>query len=112
MSKKKSGYTARGVAASKKKTNGKQIAAIIAIILLILMYLATLITAIFDTTASGFLFRASLIATFTIPLITWVYIWMYGKLSQKHTMADFDLGKDPDKKAEEKDEAYGREEEE
>lgn len=77
---------------SKKKTTSKQIAAIGAVVLLVLMYAATLIAAIFDTTASGVLFRASLIATFAIPLLAWIYIWMYGKLTRKHTMADFDLG--------------------
>ena len=77
---------------SGKKTTSKQIVAIIAIVLLVAMYLLTLIAALFDNANSMLLFRASLIATFTIPLLTWVYIWMYGKLTQKHTMADFDLG--------------------
>ncbi len=77
---------------SGKKTSSKQIVAIIAIVLLVAMYLLTLIAALFDNANSMLLFRASLIATFTIPLLTWVYIWMYGKLTQKHTMADFDLG--------------------
>ena len=77
---------------SGKKTTSKQIVAIIAIVLLVAMYLLTLIAALFDNANTMFLFRASLIATFTIPLLTWVYIWMYGKLTQKHTMADFDLG--------------------
>lgn len=77
---------------SNKKTTSKQIVAIIAIVLLVAMYLLTLIAALFDNASTMLLFRASLIATFTIPLLTWVYIWMYGKLTQKHTMADFDLG--------------------
>ena len=79
-------------ASSEKKTKkftGKRIAALIGVILLALLYLATLITALFDTTQAHVLFRMSLIATFAIPLLIWVYIWMYGKLTGKHTIADF-----------------------
>ena len=75
-----------------KKTTAKQIVAIIGVVLLAAMYVITLIAAIFDNPNSMMLFRACLIGTFTIPLLIWVYIWMYGKLTQKHTMADFDLG--------------------
>ena len=76
----------------QKQTSSKQIVAIICIILLAAMYILTLIAAIFDNPNSMLLFRACLIGTFTIPLLIWVYIWMYGKLTRKHTMADFDLG--------------------
>ena len=75
-----------------KQTTSKQIVAIIGVVLLAAMYVITLIAAIFDNPNSMLLFRACLIGTFTIPLLIWVYIWMYGKLTQKHTMADFDLG--------------------
>ncbi len=73
---------------NRRRTTPRQIAAIIAIVLLVLLYLSTLIAALFDSTSSGTFFRLSLIGTFTIPLITWVYIWMYGKLTGKHSMAD------------------------
>ena len=76
----------------KKKMRSKQIVAIIGVVLLAAMYVITLIAAIFDNPNSMMLFRACLIGTFTIPLLIWVYIWMYGKLTQKHTMADLDLG--------------------
>lgn len=75
-----------------KKTTSKQIVAIIGIVLLAAMYVIALIAAIFDNPNSMLLFRACLIGTFTIPLLLWVYIWMYGKLTRKHTMVDFDLG--------------------
>ena len=78
------------------KVTSKQVVAIGAIVLLVLMYVISLILAIFDNTASGVMFRASLVGTFAIPLLAWVYIWMYGKLSRKHTIADFDLRKDPE----------------
>ena len=76
---------------SGKKTTSKQIVALIGIVLLVALYLFTLIAALFDHSGTMVLFRASLIGTFTIPLLIWVYIWMYGKLTNKHTMADFDL---------------------
>ena len=71
-----------------KKKNGKQIAAIIAIILLVALSIATLLAAIFDK--SGRLFQAFLVATIATPILLWIYIWMYGKLTGKHTMASID----------------------
>lgn len=77
---------------SGKKITSKQVIAIIGIVLLVLMYIATLIAAIADSSASGRLFWMCLYATIVIPILIWVYTWMYGKLTQKHTFADFDLG--------------------
>lgn len=77
---------------SGKKVTSKQVVAIGGIALLVLMYLATLIVAIVDTSASMALFQACLVATFAIPFLIWIYIWMYGKLTQKHTIADLDIG--------------------
>lgn len=78
-----------------KKITSKQIVAIGGIALLVLMYLGTLIVAIADQSASMALFQACLVATIAIPFLIWVYIWMYGKLTQKHTIADLDIGGAP-----------------
>jgi len=75
-----------------KKITSKQVVAIIGILLLILMYLATLITAIVDSSASGRLFWICLYATVAVPLLVWIYTWMYGKLTGKRTLADFEPG--------------------
>lgn len=89
---------------SDKKKNGrkatsKQVVALVGVILLVAMYLVTLVVAIFDQDSSGRLFQACLVATVAIPLLIWVYIWMYGRLTGKHTMADLDLGgKDAEEK--------------
>ena len=84
---------------SKKKITGKQIAAMICVILLAGLYIVTLLAAIFGKPGTRSLFGLCLMATFVIPLITWVYIWMYGKLTNKHTIADFELKKpDADQK--------------
>lgn len=82
---------------SGKKATSKQVVAIGGIALLVLMYLTTLIIAIVDTSASMALFQACLVATFAIPFLIWIYIWMYGKLTQKHTIADLDIGGVPDR---------------
>lgn len=68
----------------------QRIAALIGIILLVLLYLATLICAIFNFDGSGRLFQACLFATIAIPLLIWIYIFLYGKLTNKHTMASFE----------------------
>ena len=71
-----------------KNKNVKQIAAIIAIVLIVALSIATLLAAIFDK--SGRLFQAFLVATIATPILLWIYIWMYGKITGKHTMASVD----------------------
>ena len=79
---------------TKKKITSKQVVALAGVVLLAAMYLVTLVVAIFDQDSSGRLFQACLVGTIAIPLLIWVYIWMYGKLNVRHTMADLDLGGD------------------
>ena len=78
---------------NKKKITSKQIVAMVGVILLVLMYLVTLVVAIVDSSASGKLFALCLYATIAIPILIWIYTWMYGKLTGKHTFADFDVNK-------------------
>lgn len=75
----------------KNKRTPKQIVALIGVILLVAIYLITFFVGIFVPDASGNLFKACLLATFTIPLLLWVLIWMFGKLTNKHTIADPDF---------------------
>ena len=81
----------------KKKITSKQIVAMVGVILLVLMYLVTLVVAIVDSSASGKLFALCLYATIAIPILIWIYTWMYGKLTGKHTFADFDVHKEETK---------------
>ena len=74
-----------------KKVTSKQIAAIIGIVLLVLLYVVTLIVAFIDTSASGTLFLLCLFATIAVPVLIWIYTWMYGKLTGRHTFADPNL---------------------
>lgn len=69
----------------------QRIAALIGIILLAALYLLTLVFAVFDLDGSGNLFKTSLFATIALPILIWVYIWMYGIWRRKHTPASFDF---------------------
>ncbi len=73
---------------TKKKVTSKQVVAMIGVILLVLMYLVTLVAAITDHSVSGKLFLMSLVATMFLPMLIWIYTWLYGKLTGKHTFAD------------------------
>ena len=73
----------------KTKMPSKQIFAIIGIILLVLLYVVTLFAAIFDSSASHALFATCLLATVAIPLLIWIYTWMFGKLTNRYTFAEF-----------------------
>lgn len=75
----------------KKKKNHKQIAAIICLILILLSYIASFIVSLTDSSKSGELFQACLIATVFLPILCWIYIWLYGQVKQKHTIADLDI---------------------
>lgn len=72
----------------------QRIAALVGIILLAALYLFTLIAAIFNFDGTGDLLKACLFATIAIPILIWVYIWMYGVWKQKHTPASFDFMED------------------
>lgn len=75
----------------------QRIAALCGIILLIGLYLFTLIAAIFNFDGTGNLLKACLFATVAIPILIWIYIWMYGVYTKKHTPASFDFMKDTEK---------------
>lgn len=70
------------------KKKPKQIAAIICIILLVLLYVATLVISLLDFPGSDRLFAACLVATIGLPILLWIYIWAYGRFTNKTTMAD------------------------
>ncbi len=79
----------------KHKPKPKQIAAIICIALLVLLYIATLVVSILDFPGSERLFAACLLATIGLPILLWIYIWLYGKLTDKPTIADDHPDKSP-----------------
>lgn len=74
-----------------KKKTGRQIAAIGCIIILLLLYIVTLAAAVCDFEGAGRLFQICLALTIVLPILLWGYIWMYGKLTNKHTIASLDI---------------------
>ena len=73
----------------KTKMTSKQIFAIIGIILLVLLYVVTLFAAIFDSSASHALFATCLLVIVYFTVIILIYTWMFGKLTNRSTFADF-----------------------
>ena len=69
----------------------KRIIAIGSIFLLLLIYLIALLAGIFDQTSGARIFQACLFSTIGVPILAWIYIWIFGQVTKKHTMADFDL---------------------
>lgn len=78
-----------GAPMSVSKITSRQVVAMTGIILLVLLYIIALIAAIADTSSSGKLFMLCLFATVAIPILIWIYTWMYGKLRNRQTFADF-----------------------
>lgn len=74
-----------------KKRTPKQIAALICVIILVCMYLITFIVACLDFPNSDRLFAVCLLTTIGLPVLLWIYIWLYGKVKEKHTIASIDL---------------------
>lgn len=74
-----------------KKRTPKQIAALICVFLLIAMYAATLIVACLDLGDAGRLFAGCLLATIALPILLWIYIWLYGIYRDRHNMASLDM---------------------
>lgn len=72
------------------KSKSKQIAAILCIILLVLLYVATLVVSLLDFPGSDKLFGACIVATIGLPILLWIYIWLFGKVTGKHTITSSD----------------------
>lgn len=73
------------------KIKPKQIAAWICIIALLALSAATFVIGLLDFPGSDALFFACLAAMVFLPILLWIYIWLYGKVKEKHTIASMDL---------------------
>lgn len=81
--------TDRQAAANKKsKITSKQIVAMIGVVLLVLLYVVTLVLAFTDNSASGQFFALSLCCTLVVPIILFLYSWMYGRITGKKIIGD------------------------
>lgn len=74
----------------KSRPTSKQVVAMIGVILLILLYVMTLILALADNSASHSFFAMSLAGTLVIPIIIFLYTWMYGRITGKKAIGDPD----------------------
>ena len=75
----------------RKKRTPKQIAALSCVILLLSLYVVTFIVACLDLGDSGRLFAGCLLATIALPILLWIYIWLYGVYRGRHNMASPDI---------------------
>ena len=73
-------------------SNSQRIVAIIGVALLVTVICALLLIAIFDPT--GVWFRACLVLAIALPILLWIYVWLYGMLKQKKTIASFEFLED------------------
>ena len=62
------------------KRTAKQIAALIGVALLVLLYVLLLVFALFDFEGSETMFRVCLAGTVAIPILIWIYMYLYDKL--------------------------------
>lgn len=76
---------------SSQKRTPKQIAALICVFLLAAMYVITLIVACLDLKDAGRLFAGCLLMTVALPILLWIYIWLYGIYRDRHNMASLDI---------------------
>lgn len=72
----------------KKKMTSRQVVAIIGVALLLLMYIVTLVVAFVDSSASGQWFRLCLFGTLAVPIVIWLYSWMYGRMTGRKAIGD------------------------
>ena len=69
------------------KNKAKQIAAITAIVLIVAMYIVTLILGITNNENTQQWFMAAIIATIVLPVMAYVYIWIYKKVQEQREAA-------------------------
>ena len=77
----------------KKKKTPKQIAALVCVGLLLLLYLATLVVVCLNFPGADRLFQACLVATVGLPILLWIYIWLFGKIKERRQGQDNSNGK-------------------
>lgn len=73
---------------SKTKITSRQVVAMTGVVLLVLLYVLTLVLAVTDNSASGQFFALSLCGTLIVPIIIFLYSWMYGRITGRGTIGD------------------------
>ena len=70
-------------------TKGQRAASIVCLCLIAVLFVAMIVLACMKTPLAKTLFKVTLGATLILPILTWIYIWLIGKLTHKRTIADF-----------------------
>ena len=70
------------------KKSSVRIAAWIGIVLLAVLYAATLVVAIIDFENSKRLFNALVIADIALPILIWIYIWIFKQVQERKAEAE------------------------
>ena len=71
-------------------TKIKRILAIILVAVLILMYVVTLIMAIFDNSATMYMFKGCVACTIFVPVILYLYSWLHRWGMKRSGRKDYD----------------------
>lgn len=79
----------------KKYTKTQRVLAMAVVIIIFLLYLSTLVLALLKYSWAKDMFKIALGCTLVLPILAWLYIWLIGKVTHKHTIADFDIGGKP-----------------
>lgn len=72
-----------------KYSNFQRILAMIGVILLISLSICALVFAVIDFPGSGRLSWACLMAAIIMPILLWIWIFIYGQMTRKKTIATF-----------------------
>ena len=80
-----------GAKFESKYTNGQRMAATVCVAIIVLLYVLTLVLTFINRDWANNLVKISLGCTLVLPCLTWIYIWMIGKLTHKKTIADFNF---------------------
>jgi len=88
-------------AGGRKKITPRRIAAMAGVIFLGLLYIVTLIVALIGHSASGRLLWSCIFATVAVPILIWVYIWLYEKITGRRNLTESPAGSftEPDDKS-------------
>lgn len=62
--------------------NSKKIAAWAALVVIVVLIIATFVTALIDFPGSDIVFRSLLAATVLLPILVWLYMWLYKKMKE------------------------------
>ena len=86
----------------KKAEKLKRITALMGVILLAVMVIATLIVAIMNNPALEDVFHTLLICDFVVPVLLWMYLYLYNRAKKTDEMLSQDIGEEKTAAEEEK----------